>query len=163
MHLLLQQAPTARSVGSSRPLAYVGGGSSEASSQVARKWVGGCRGIAGRQQTERRRALLLAGMGTVGPKVIPVGISVNARVPASTQSDGQYQEVQAGSLVGVWNLLSQKLRRVVLLDCGREGQRRHPRSVRSKGKERAAIMKIVRRATIIARRCSQVCWGMSGS
>ena len=66
-------------------------GSSEASSQVARKWIGGCRGVAGGQQTERRRALLLAGMGTVAPKVMPVGIGVNARVAASTQSDEQYQ------------------------------------------------------------------------
>ena len=138
-------------------------GTSEASSQVARKWIRGCRGVAGGQQTERRRALLLAGMGTMAPKVIPVGISVNARVAASTQSDEQYQEVHAGSLVSVWNLLSQKLRRVVLLDCGREGQRRHPRSVRSREWERAASMRIVRSATIIARRCRQVCWGMFGS
>ena len=75
-------------------MAYVGRGgegASEASSQVARKWIRRCRGVAGGQQTERRRVLLLAGMGTVAPKVMPVGIGVNARVAASTQSDEQYQ------------------------------------------------------------------------
>jgi hypothetical protein len=51
-----------------------GGGGSEATIQDAGKWVGGCRGVAGGHQTERRWVLLLAGMGTVAPRVISVGI-----------------------------------------------------------------------------------------
>jgi hypothetical protein len=49
-----------------------------------------------------------------------------------------HQELHPGSLVAVWVLVRAKLWRVVCVWCGSEGRgRRHPRSVRSSGRERA--------------------------
>ena len=55
------------------------------------------------------------------------------------QSDDRHPEMQAGSLVGVWLLVSQKLRRVVLLDVeGRgDGATHYPLEV-GEGRERRA-------------------------
>ena len=63
----------------------------------------------------------------------------NAKVAASMQSDDRHHEMQAGSLVGVWLLVPQKLRRVVLLDAeGRgDGATHYPLEVGERKERRA--------------------------
>jgi hypothetical protein len=63
----------------------------------------------------------------------------NAKATAGMQSDDRHQEMQAGSLVGVWLLVPQKLRRVVLLDAeGRgDGATHYPLEVGERKERRA--------------------------